>query len=66
MSQNRSGWTLVEVVACCLMKSWDDSVKIWRHLHYSSHVENFWGIVSPNDQQVQNIVSPVDILPVQK
>ena len=30
------------------------------------HVENFWGIVSPNDQQVQNIVIPMDILPVQK
>ena len=30
-------------------------------------VENFWGIVSPiNDQQVQNIVSPMFILPVQK
>ena len=31
-----------------------------------SHVENFWGIVSPEDQQVQSIVTPVEILPVQK
>ena len=29
-----------------------------------SHVENFWGIVSPEHQQ--SIVSPVEILPVQK
>ena len=31
-----------------------------------SHVENFWSITSPNDIYVQNIVSIVDILPVQK
>ena len=31
-----------------------------------SHVENFWGIVSPNDRQMQNIDSPVHILLVQK
>ena len=35
------------------------------HLLYS-HVENFWGITSPNDIYVQNIVSIVDILPAQK
>ena len=35
-------------------------------VRYTSHVENFWGIVSPNDQQVQNIVGSVDILPVHK
>ena len=29
-----------------------------------SHVEIFWAIVSLNDLQVQNIASPVDILPV--
>ena len=29
-----------------------------------SHVEIFWAIVSLNDVQIQNITSPVDILPV--
>ena len=37
-----------------------------RHLQTTfNQVENFWGIVSPNDLQVQNIFSPVHILPVQ-
>ena len=35
-------------------------------MSHCSHVENFWGIVSPNDLQVQNTVSPMDILSVPK
>ena len=32
----------------------------------TSPIENFWGIVSQNDLHVQDIVTSMDILPVQK
>ena len=33
---------------------------------FFNHVTNFWGTASLNDQQVPNIVSPMEFLSVQK
>ena len=47
--------------ACCQDGDGDSENDNW-YVH--GHIENFWGIASPDDQHI--IGSPLDILPVQK